>query len=212
MDHAKKICYVFGAGDYADMDISARDVGDGFVIAADGGLDFTQKYGILPNLIIGDFDSVSGIPQNGNIITLPKEKDDTDMLAAIKEGLSRGYVEFVLYGGLGGRLDHTLANIQSLSFIASHGSIGYLKSADTVITVISDKNGGRIDFDECHEGYISVFSLGDRCDGVCIRGLKYEIENSTVSCDYPIGVSNEFVGAEAQISLRSGNLAVMWKI
>ena len=106
-----KICYIFGAGEQSSCDI--RLSGSDLVIAADGGFDYLKKLGLRADIVLGDFDSLSdsqNLPED--FIRYPKEKDDTDMMIAIKEGLARGYRTFRIYGGLGGRLDHTIANLQ----------------------------------------------------------------------------------------------------
>ena len=155
-----KKCYIFGAGDYGKIKLTSEDIEDGYIIAADAGLEYLRSCEIVPDLIIGDFDSSGFVPDDINTIVLPKETDDTDMLAAIKNGIEKGLKDFCLYGGLGGRLDHTLANIQSLEYLNIHDSHGWLISDDTVITVI-DKEA--LHFKPGYTGIISVFSLGDSC-------------------------------------------------
>ena len=102
-------CYIFGAGDFTPctIDLTSKDL----VIAADGGYDYLIRLGLRADVVLGDFDSVTSPDLWDDAIceklTYPPEKDDTDMMLAIKLGLSRGYREFAIYGGLGGRLDHT---------------------------------------------------------------------------------------------------------
>ena len=203
-----KKCYIFGAGDYGKIKLTSEDIEDGYLIAADAGLEYLRSCEIVPDLIIGDFDSSGFVPDDINKIVLPKEKDDTDMLAAIKNGIEKGLKDFCLYGGLGGRLDHTLANIQSLEYLNIHDSHGWLISDDTVITVI-DKEA--LHFKPGYTGIISVFSLGDSCSGLTLCGLKYELNNAEVSCSFPVGVSNEFTGVESNISVENGKLIVIWE-
>ena len=121
-------CYIFGAGDFTPctIDLTSKDL----VIAADGGYDYLIRLGLRADVVLGDFDSVTSPDLWDDAIceklTYPPEKDDTDMMLAIKLGLSRGYREFAIYGGLGGRLDHTIANIQSLTYLAGEGAAGIL--------------------------------------------------------------------------------------
>ncbi len=201
-------CYIFGAGDYGKMKLTTENVRDGYIIAADAGLKYLQSYGIAPNLIIGDFDSTGFIPDDANTIVLPKEKDDTDMLAAIKIGIEKGLKEFCIYGGLGGRIDHTIANIQSLEYLNRHGGHGWLISDNTVIAVIENES---LHFKSGYTGTVSVFSLGDSCRSVGLRGLKYELNNAEISCSFPIGVSNEFTNTESSVSIEDGKLIVIWE-
>ena len=179
---------------------------DDFVIAADGGLVHTEKLGIVPNEILGDFDSLGYTPQGANVF--PVEKDDTDAMLAIRRGLSLGYREFVLYGSLDGpRLDHTIANFQTLQFLADQGAVGYLAGTDYLVTVLKD---GSLSFREGAEGTISVFCQGPDAEGVTLAGLYYPLENGILSAGFPLGVSNHFTGAAATITVKKGSLLVLW--
>lgn len=202
----KKICYIFGAIECDNVFIDSR--ADRFIIAADAGLTVLSRYDITPDLIVGDFDSLGNIPVTSTeIVQHPVEKDDTDMLLAMKEGLKRGYDTFIIYGGVGGRLDHTIANIQSLAYLTEHSAQGYLLGEHTVTTVI--KNGS-IDFDSTATGIVSAFAIGGTACGVSEIGLKYSLSNAEISPFFPIGVSNEFQNQSAKISVSDGVLAVMW--
>lgn len=206
-----KICYIFGAGEQSSCDI--RLSGSDFVIAADGGFDYLKKLGLRADIVLGDFDSLLN-PQNlpEDFIRYPKEKDDTDMMIAIKEGLARGYRTFRIYGGLGGRLDHTIANLQSLTFLAENQAVGTLYSDDYQITVIKDETlSFAKDMPENVPGNLcSVFSLSDISVGVSIQGLKYELDRVTLTNGFPLGVSNEFLGKKSFIHVEKGTLAVYW--
>ena len=177
-----------------------------FVIAADGGLVHTEKLGIVPNEILGDFDSLGYTPEGANVF--PVEKDDTDAMLAVRRGLSLGYREFVLYGSLDGpRLDHTIANFQTLQFLADQGAVGYLAGTDYLVTVVKD---GTLNFPEGAEGTISVFCQGADAEGVTLEGLYYPLENGILSAGFPLGVSNHFTGAAATITVKKGSLLVLW--
>ena len=115
------ICYIVGACQPGELCLAPGR--PAFVIAADQGLRYLEEAGITPDLIVGDFDSLGIVPQGANVVRHPVEKDDTDMMLAVKTGLARGYRTFVLYGGLGGRLDHTYANFQTLTYLARHGAV-----------------------------------------------------------------------------------------
>lgn len=200
------ICYIVGAGPIEDLILEPAD--KDFVIAADAGYLHMAGLSAVPDLVVGDFDSLGIKPQHPNIIAYPQEKDQTDMLLAIEEGLNRGYHKFVILGGLGGRLDHTYANIQALAYIANKSARGYLLGEGTAITVIRN---GSMSFDSEKEGIISVFCCGDRAQGVAIRGLKYELQNAVLDCSYPVGVSNAFTGIQSEISVSNGSLVIMWE-
>jgi len=200
---SKKTCYIVGAGVNYGLDFVVAD-GD-LVIAADGGLDHLRKQGIAADLAIGDFDSISDRPAQGKIIILDKDKDHTDTFEAVQYGIAQGYESFHIYCGTGGRFDHTFANIQLLGYLAQNGKRGYLVGRDYVITVIAN---GSISFDSGYRGYISVFSYSDMAAGVWIKGLKYELENHSLASTSPIGVSNEFIGADSTITVNNGSLVI----
>ena len=197
-------CVIFCA---AEFDRLARPLGkDAWVIAADGGLKHTRNLGITPNEIIGDFDSLGYTPEGANVF--PVEKDDTDAMLAVRRGLQRGCREFLIYGGLDGpRLDHTVANIQTLQFLADRGAVGYLIGSAAIVTVV--KNGA-IRFPAGTRGTISVFCMGADAAGVTERGLYYGLERGTLTSGFPLGVSNHFTGAESEISVEDGSLLVLW--
>ncbi|MCD7822821.1 MAG: thiamine diphosphokinase [Oscillospiraceae bacterium] len=193
--------FIFGAGESVPMR-AVPEPGD-FVIAADGGMRYLNTLGIKPDLVIGDFDS-SEEPDRGEIIKLPVEKDDTDSVFAVRYCLEHGFGEIHIYGGTGGRFDHTIANIQILSYIAEHGSCGYLYSPEMVMTVI------RGELSIKPTGIFSVFSLGGTSHGVSITGGFYEMHDGEISSSFPIGVSNHSVGKPITVSAGDGTLLVMW--
>lgn len=165
-----KVCHIVGGGDFFGI----RSVGeDDFIIAADKGFRYLQNLGITPDLVIGDFDSLGHTPSGRNIIVLPCEKNDTDMGAAVAEGVERGYKNFILYGATGGRPDHTLANIQLISLLSSRGMNAIIDARETSFTSITD---GGIIFGEGAKGTVSVFSHSDISCGVTVSGLKYGLK------------------------------------
>ena len=197
-------CIVFCA---AGFDKLAQEIqADDYVVAADGGLRHLEALSLTPDAILGDFDSLGYVPKSAQVF--PVEKDDTDAMLAVRHGLERGYREFLIYGGLDGqRLDHTVANYQTLQYLADHGAVGYLIGKDYIVTVI--KNGS-IRFPETAQGIISLFCLGADARGVSLKGLQYPLENSTLSSGFPLGVSNHFVGESAEIRVEDGSLLAMW--
>lgn len=201
------ICYIFGAGEHFGPP-PLPNPGD-FVIAADGGYEYLALNGVRADLAVGDFDSLGAPPRGANTIALPREKDDTDMAAALRAGLERGWREFRIYGGTGGRFDHTLANVQCLAELASQGARGFLFGRDTAVTVIRD---GSVSFPAGCAGTVSVFAHSDVAEGVFEDGLKYPLRDATLYNTRPLGVSNEFTGAPAFISVRTGTLIIITPI
>ncbi|MBQ4258886.1 MAG: thiamine diphosphokinase [Lachnospiraceae bacterium] len=204
-------CIVIGAGDLTVGQIAVGE--EDMVIAVDGGLTYCDILQIEPDMILGDFDSVSEegaeavrmlektIPER--IVRLPVEKDDTDMLAALKLGLEKGYRDFRIYAGMGGRFDHSYANIQCLLFLKNQGAVGYLVDGDGMILLIQEEE---ITFRAGMEGYVSLLALGGEAKGVTIKGLKYTLEDGVIRSDFPIGISNEFIGQEARVIVGVGCL------
>ena len=197
-------CIIFCA---ADFDCLAAPIGeDDLVIAADGGVRHTEKLNITPDIILGDFDSLGFTPAGANVF--PVEKDDTDAMLAVREGLNRGFREFILYGSLDGpRLDHTVANFQTLQFLADREATGYLVGNSAIVTVVKN---GLLRFPAGCTGTVSVFCLGADAKGVTLTGLHYPLENGTLTAGFPLGVSNHFTGETAEISVKQGSLLVIW--
>ena len=197
-------CIIFCA---AAFDAPARAFApEDFIIAADGGLRHTRALGIIPDEILGDFDSLGYIPDDSRVF--PVEKDDTDAMLAARRGLQLGFREFHFYGALDGpRLDHTIANFQTLQFLADRGAVGYLIGLDYLVTVVKD---GAISFPAGAEGTVSVFCLGADAAGVTLEGLHYPLENGTLTAGFPLGVSNHFTGKPARIEVTRGSLLVLW--
>lgn len=206
-------CVIFGAGEYYAGAGSLPQVPDGaLVIAADGGLDHARSLDIPVDVVVGDFDSiVDAHPLDGEqSIVLPPQKDDPDMLSALKIGWSRGCRVFHIYGGLGGRVDHTLANIQLMALLAARGGIGLLHGDGTVVTAICD---GALSFPADHGvapgRMVSVFAHSDICEDVNEPGLKYELRHGTLTNTMALGVSNELLpGVAGAIGVRRGTLIV----
>ena len=206
-----KICYIFGAGEQTACEIKLTE--EDLVIAADGGFDYLEELGLRADYVLGDFDSVTSYNLPSDCIRYPTKKDDTDLMLAAKLGLKKGYTEFRIYGGPGGRLDHTLGNVQVLTFLSHHGATGTLIGETFALRVITDSViTFAKDLPENKAGNLcSVFSLSDVSVNVCIQGLEYELEGSTLTNSFPLGISNEFTGKKGVISVQKGTLAVLWQ-
>lgn len=199
-------CIIVGAGEFSISAWCYRK--EDYLIAADGGYNHLREIGIVPDLLIGDMDSLEQeCTENGiQIKRLPVEKDDTDMLAAIKEGLASGCREFFIYGALGGeRMDHSLANIQCLLYLYNHGAKGILYGVHDRIELLCND---RISYPSSMKGIFSIFAFGGDAKGVTERGLKYSLEDATVKMEFPIGISNEFIGQESVIEVKDGMLLI----
>lgn len=208
MANKMKTCMIIGSAPIEDGAIFQEFSADeAYVICADGGLDTALANGISPNLIIGDFDSVVAVPpDNIEIIRLPVAKDDTDMMAAIKEGFRRGYDNFVLLGALGGRFDHSYANLSALAYIVSLGGRAVLADNNCKIFLI---HSSRITLTKMEGCTISVFPFGCPSCTVSYQGMLYPLTEHCLHSDTPLGVSNKIVQNTAEIIVHSGDALVI---
>ena len=198
-----KKCYIVGAGEFFG-DFSPRE--EDLVIAADGGYSALSERGIRCDLLVGDLDSEDSPPTDIEILRHPIEKDETDMHLAYLEGARRGYENFEIYGGTGGRSDHTFANYCLLFYIRErggrarlHDKLGYAMAIENEMTRLEGEVGD----------HLSVFAFGGDALGVDIRGFKYSLTDGTLSADFPLGVSNEFISESGEIGVRKGRLLII---
>ncbi len=230
-------CIIVGAGDFFGLPF--RPAPGDYVIAADAGYENLQAAGIRPSLVVGDFDSmrvegvmgVTGPVRDLDIYADAEKadyihhlrrmqldgvetrvidpiKNDPDMLACVRIGMELGYRSFHLVGGTGKRMDHSLANVQILGFLAQQGMHGFLYGEHQLIRAIRNES---LRFPKEMRGYFSALSLSDQCIGVTERGFKYIVTDVTLHNTMPTGLSNEFVGTEAEISVREGTLLLIYE-
>ncbi len=212
-------CIIISAGSFTPVDIPLYE-GD-YCIACDAGFKYAQELGILPDLIVGDFDSASEAgpilmhsieeiaeSDPSRIVKLEVRKDDTDTIKAVKIGLSKGYKKFYLYGALGGRrFSHSMANIQTLTYIKHNGGRGYIFDADKMLMIAENET---VKFNRGNTGYLSIFSLSEKAIGVTLKGLMYSLEDGELTRDFPLGVSNEFIiDEEAEVTVKDGTLLLV---
>lgn len=215
MVECEKRAVLIGAGELCGEVMERRE--NDIIFALDGGLLYCEENGITPDYIIGDFDSLpeekavllTNYPQEC-IRRLPCEKDDTDMLAAIKLAIENGIEDFAILGGLGGRLSHTIANIQCLMYLKELGMTGVLLGKDTKAILLKNET---YTFDGEDSGYVSVFAYSQNASGITLKNLKYELEDAVLTSSFPLGVSNEFVpGKTAEITVKDGMLLVVMDV
>ena len=202
-----RICYIVGAMSLS-MSLRPYPAPGDYVIAADRGYDSLMAFGVQPDLVVGDFDSLGHTPSHPNVIQLPAEKDDTDMVFALRKGLELGYRRFVLLGGVGGRVEHTYANLQLLDWLTTQGAQGFLVGEKTAATALRD---GELVFPQSMSGYLSVFCNSGSAEGVTLEKLKFPLSEHTLTGTFPLGVSNEFIGESARVAVKSGSLILIWE-
>ena len=200
-------CYIVGAGEFTARDLCPAE-GD-FVIAADGGLRALQSIGLQPNLLIGDLDSLGDypLPDGVPLEKHPVEKDDTDTGIALAQGYAMGYRTFVLCGCAGGRIDHLMANFQSMARYSQLGASVRLIAPEYDAYTLTNNS---IILPHRPAGTtVSIFCLGNQAQNVTLRGLYYPLENHTLTCTHPLGVSNQHTAETATVSVGQGTLLII---
>lgn len=198
-------CLVFCAGE--DDGAPVQVAPDDFIICCDAGYRAAQARGIVPHLLLGDFDSYRGaLPAGVETMRFPVEKDDTDSMLALREGLRRGLRHFVLLFSLGGRLDHTVANLQTLAFLQQQGAMGELRGPRDTVRLLQ---AGSIDIAR-REGYtLSIFAYGGTARGVTLQGMQYPLHEAEVHTTFPIGLGNHVLEPVGRVQVREGALLVI---
>lgn len=181
---------------------------DDVIVCADSGFAYATRCGLTPSLVLGDFDSYGGdLPSGVECIRLPAEKDDTDAMYAARLGLERGVREFLIAGGIGGRLDHTLGAVQTLNFLITAGARASMSDGKQFIEILEGPVSRS--YEKNQVKYFSLLSLTPETEGVCLEGFKYPLCDGTLTYDYPLAVSNEMTAPRGTVSLREGRVAVI---
>ena len=179
---------------------------DDFFIVCDGGLNHIEKLKIKPNLIVGDFDSHENPNLPIETIELPREKDDTDSVFALKTAISRGFNDFLFIGMIGFRFDHSIANLSLLlQCHKNHFPAVMLDDFSEMQIVGEDEVKITDDY-----AYFSLLNITGTARKINIRNAKYPLENSEISTEYQFGVSNEVLpGKTATVSVNEGELLLV---
>ena len=203
----KKRCVVIGNASINNYDYLLKEIKeDDFLIYCDGGLKHLEKLKILPNLIIGDFDSFKNPNLDIETIVLPREKDDTDTMAAVKEGVKIGYKDFLLLGVIGERLDHSLANVSILLYLDSLNLKGKIIDDYSEMLLVSKKE--ELVSDEF--SYFSLINILSNAKGVNVINAKYPLIDATLPTTYQYTISNEVLPNKvSKISLKEGTLLLI---
>lgn len=200
-------CVIVGGAEIKDYNkIKSYLNNDDFYIYCDCGLKHSEKLKITPNLIVGDFDSYKKPETEIETIVLPREKDDTDTVFAIKEGINRGYDNFILIGVVGERLDHTLVNVSILNFLDSEGKKGKIIDDYSEMEIISNSPAFITD----EYSYFSLINMFGISEGVTIKNAKFAIENANITSEYQYATSNEVLkGKIAEVKVDNGKLLLI---
>ena len=205
----KQRCVIIGASPYQSEGAFLRSQvnAEDYIVCADGGYVLAEQAGIVPDLIIGDFDS-SPEPTGtaAEILRLPVKKDDTDTMVCIKEGLARGYGDFLLLGTTGGRPDHTFANYTALLYLAHRGCRAVVKDSRWEVCVVH--NSSICISDHAGSGF-GIFPFGCESCSVSLRGFLYEGETIRLTADFPLGASNTVTAEKAYVKAECTALAML---
>lgn len=202
----KRSCWIFG-GAPVNSDHKIIPPSDAYLIAADSGFSLLKRMGLMPDLVLGDFDSLTEDKPTGcEILTAAAEKDDTDTMLAVKTALSRGYSDIAIAGSIGGRLDHTFANIQSLAYIVDNGGSGRLVGESDTAEIFGV---GEYRFRKNESMYFSVFSYSEEAV-VTTKGTKYDLDSYRLTSSFPLGVSNEILSSECILKIEKGRVLIIF--
>lgn len=199
-------------GSMEDCDLlKERFKGSGLVIGVDGGAAHLRRLGIIPDVMVGDFDSIKkddfdyfkGL--SVEILEFPAKKDKTDTEIAVELVIERGFKDIVFVGGTGSRLDHSLSNIFMLKKLLESGARGTIVDKHNEITLIDS----RVELKKEKGVKVTLLSLTDKTEGVTTKGLSYALENADLELGSSRGVSNEFTEEDALITIKSGLLLVI---
>ena len=202
-----KRCVIVGGADIGNYGFIREKLrGDDDVIFCDSGLKHMAHLQVKPSLIVGDFDSHENPRLDVETIVLPREKDDTDTVFAVKEAVKRGFEEFLLIGVVGARLDHTLGNVSILLFLDSLGKKGRIIDDYSEMEIVS----GTPVFIGGEYAFFSLLNITGCAKGITVTGAKYPLQNGEISCDYQYGISNEVLpGKTAMVSVARGKLLLI---
>lgn len=201
-------CALVAASEFNARHFLARDFD--YVVAVDGGLAHLEKAGCSADFILGDFDSLGWVPEGSNVEAHPVHKDKSDLELALDFVLEHGFDEVAAYGALGGRLDHSVANLQMCARFAEVGVRLTLIGLDSAVRILVGP--GKFEFPQLDAGTVSVFSATDESLGVTERGLEYSLENARLTNRTTLGLSNELIGQPASVSIEQGTLYIFYPV
>ena len=200
-------CIIVGAGNFNEKEIIKEE--NDLIIAVDGGYNYCSLLNLEVDILIGDMDSLESIPENINKYIYNKEKDETDTYLAVQYGIKQGFEEFILYGCLGGRLEHTIANIQIIADLCKKGIKIEIVDENTKIYMLNKNEAKEIE--GLKNKYISIFSYSEKST-ISLKGLKYNVLCKDITNDYPLGIDNETIGGNGNIYVHDGLVLVIERL
>jgi len=207
MSAVQNRCVIIGGAGIENYDLIRRQLQeDDFYVFCDSGLTHLNGLRVKPNLVVGDFDSHQKPQMDVETIILPREKDDTDTVYAVKEAIRRGFTDFLLIGVVGKRFDHSLGNISILLYLEALGLRGIIMDDYSYMQIVSRETV----FVEDDYPYFSLLNITGKAEGITIQNAKYPLHNAQITCEYQYGISNEVLpGKTAMITVREGKLLLI---
>ena len=179
-----------------------------YVVCADKGAMYAADYGIVPDLVVGDMDSVDEVSlsliDKSKILISPRVKDYTDTHLAVIKALEKGADQITIICATGLRSDHAIANIRLLLFIDSKGATGKIIDDENIISLCT----GKEEFDNKVGTTVSLITLSDNVEGITLSGFRYPLNNCNADLSWTTGISNEIIAEKAVITVTSGNLLI----
>ena len=200
--------YIYVGGEIDKTAIfEAPQEGD-MTIAADSGWHNALLLGVHPHTLLGDFDSIGKekLPDAKEILQLPPEKDRTDTQLAVDLALSRGAKDFVIIGGLSGRLDHTYSNLAVLEYLAARGAHAVITDGFNRARLL--RSSGAL-IPRSAFRYLSLLAVDACVKGVTVKGCKYPLKNAKLYRECQYAVSNEITGNCALVEVRRGTVLLI---
>lgn len=201
-------CALVAAIDFNAEDFKARHAAGefDFIIAVDAGFACLEAIDVIPDMAVGDFDSLGYVPNCRRVSRFPVKKDKSDMELALEKAVAWHHDELVVYGALGARLDHTLANLQLFALYSEKDIYVTAVAGDYVVRLVTGPDV--LELPDIEAGTVSVFSANDRARGVIESGLAYALNDEDLTNRTSRGLSNELTGEPARIAVEEGTLYV----
>ncbi|SKC87194.1 thiamine diphosphokinase [Maledivibacter halophilus] len=208
-------CIIVSNGDIYDYSFYKDILDDSdYIICADGGAKHLIKMDIAPNIIIGDFDSITPedkalfMEKNIEFYKFPRNKDATDTELALDLAISKKPSEIIFIGTIGSRMDHTIANVTLLKKVLDNGIKGRIINENNEICLLNNKNSKMI-LSDAKGYYISIIPLSVKVKGVTLKGLKYPLKDVEIPLGSTLGISNEIDKDLASIEFKEGLLLII---
>ena len=200
--------FIICGGEIFSQYISERPEGDDIVIAADSGYKNAKALGVKIDILVGDFDSLGGIPDDvGEVVRVPAEKNETDAQLAVDIAIKRGVDELVIVASTSGRLDHALSLVCILEDMWQRRIRGYIVNGQNRVRFIRDS--GHILLRSQNYKYFSLIAADDKVKGVSIEGAKYPLNKKTLERRVQFAVSNEITKNAALITVKKGGAYII---